>query len=150
MGKPIILEERSPPAIICDLTIFSSANMLLAEVLVLDGLAPSFVRLSSWLSLNYCTYLVLHLCVGSSSQYIWWDKFWISKKNSHFKQSSWNRNFVRRPSIQSFCLWHWLYLKLLHGFLSNFSYGFPWAICSYVFFLFLKKKKNFFFTFSLT
>ncbi len=51
------------------------------------------------------------------------------------QQSSLNRNssIVRRPSVR---LWHRLSLKLLHGFLSNFSCGFPWAICPDV----LKKK----------
>ena len=34
--------------------------------------------------------------------------------------------FVRRPSVH---LWHRLSLKLLHRFLSNFSFGFRWAIC---------------------
>ncbi len=43
-----------------------------------------------------------------------------------------------RPS--SARLWHWLSLKLLHGFLSNFSCGFPWAICPEFFFIFEKKK----------
>ena len=33
--------------------------------------------------------------------------------------------FIRRPSV---CLWHRLSPKLLHGFLSNFSCGFSWAI----------------------
>ncbi len=54
------------------------------------------------------------------------------------QQSSWNRNLsVVRPSV---CLWHRLSLKLLHGFLSNFSCGFPWAICRDVVFIFVKKK----------
>ncbi len=43
---------------------------------------------------------------------------------------------VRRPSVR---LWHRLSLKLLYGFLSNFSCGLPWAICPDVFFI-LKKK----------
>ncbi len=47
--------------------------------------------------------------------------------------------FVRRPS--SVRLWHRLSLKLLHGFLSNFSCGFPGAIGPDVFFIFEKKKK---------
>ncbi len=36
-------------------------------------------------------------------------------------------------------LWHRLSLKLLHGLLSNFSCGFPWAICPAFFFMFEKK-----------
>ncbi len=47
--------------------------------------------------------------------------------------------FVRRPSVVR--LWHRLSLKLLHGFLSNFDCGFPWAICPDVIFIF--EKKNF-------
>ncbi len=54
--------------------------------------------------------------------------------------------FVRRPSSvrpsfvrPSVRLWPRLSLKLLHGFLSNFSCGFPWAICPEVFFNFEKK-----------
>ncbi len=42
--------------------------------------------------------------------------------------------FVRRPSVR---LWHRSSLKSLHGFLSNFSCGFPWAICLDVFFFFI-------------
>ncbi len=38
---------------------------------------------------------------------------------------------VVRPS--SVRLWDRLSLKLLHGFLSNLSCAFPWAICSDVF-----------------
>ncbi len=64
------------------------------------------------------------------------------------QQSSWNRN----SSIVR--LWHRLSLKLLHGFLSNFSCGFPWAICPDGLFVFEKKIKilNFYeyFSFSLT
>ncbi len=53
--------------------------------------------------------------------------------------------FIWRLSIR---LWHRLSLKLLHGFLSNFSCGFPWAIGPYVFFFFFfffifEKKKSF-------
>ncbi len=39
---------------------------------------------------------------------------------------------VVRPSVRGpspVRLWHRLSLKLLHGFLSNFGCGFPWAIC---------------------
>ncbi len=50
---------------------------------------------------------------------------------------------VRRPS--SVRLWHRLSLKLLHGFLSNFGCGFPWAICPDVFWFFYA-----YFSFSLT
>ncbi len=46
---------------------------------------------------------------------------------------------VRRPSVR---LWHRLSLNFMHGFLSNFSCGFPWAICPDIFFIF-KKIKNF-------
>ncbi len=47
---------------------------------------------------------------------------------------------VRRPSVR---LWHQLSLNFMHGFLSNFSCGFPWAICPDVFFhFFLKKMKK--------
>ncbi len=53
--------------------------------------------------------------------------------------------FVRRPSLS---------LKLQHGLLSNFSCGFPWAICPDVFFFIFEKKNfdflGFFFSFSLT
>ncbi len=42
--------------------------------------------------------------------------------------------FVRRPSVVR--LWHRLSLKLLHGFLSNLSCGFPWAIWLEGFFFF--------------
>ncbi len=45
---------------------------------------------------------------------------------------------VIRPSVSQ------LSLNLMHGFLSNFSCGFPWAICSDVFLMFEKK---FFFDF---
>ena len=65
-----------------------------------------------------------------------------------------------RPS-SAVCLWHRLSLKLLHGFLSNFSLCFPWAIYAetffvclfvWVFFLVFEKKMNFYkyFSFSLT
>ncbi len=55
---------------------------------------------------------------------------------------------VRTSVHPSVCLWHQLSLKLLHGFLSNFSCGFSWAICldvfvQFFFFIF----KNFFFDF---
>ena len=50
---------------------------------------------------------------------------------------------VRRPSVVR--LWHRLTLKLLHGFLSDFSCGFPWTICPDFFSVF-NLKKNFFFT----
>ncbi len=49
---------------------------------------------------------------------------------------------VRRPSVV--CLLHRLSLKLLYGFLSNFSCGFPWAIFPDVFFIFEKKITNIF------
>ncbi len=55
---------------------------------------------------------------------------------------------VRRLAVR---LWHRLSLKLLYGFLSNFSFGFPWPICPDFVFIF-----NFFiffyeyFWFSLT
>ena len=42
-----------------------------------------------------------------------------------------------RPSVVR--LWHPLSLKLLYGFLSNFSSGFPWTVCPDVFFIFEKK-----------
>ncbi len=45
---------------------------------------------------------------------------------------------VCRPSDR---LWHQLSLNFMHGFLSNFSCGFPWAICPDIFFIF--EKKNF-------
>ncbi len=57
-----------------DLRIFSSASMLLAEIMVRCGLAPVSVRLSgvrpsSQLSLRQnCTYLVLTSSVGCSSR----------------------------------------------------------------------------------
>ncbi len=38
-----------------------------------------------------------------------------------------------RPSFVR--LWHRLSLKFLHGFFSNFSCGFPWAICPDGFFI---------------
>ncbi len=69
------------------------------------------------------------------------------------QQSSWNRNssvrpFVVRPSVSQ------LSLNLMHGFLSNFSCGFPWAIRSDVFFNFWKKNVFLifyeYFSFSLT
>ncbi len=46
--------------------------------------------------------------------------------------------FVRRPSSTrpSVRLWHQLSLTLLHGFLSNFSCGFPCSICPGGFFFF--------------
>ncbi len=48
------------------------------------------------------------------------------------QQSSWNRNSsVVRPS--AIRLWHRLSLKILHGFLSNVSCYFPWAISPEVF-----------------
>ncbi len=55
------------------------------------------------------------------------------------------------PSVR---LWRRLSLKLLHGFLSIFCCGFPWAICLDVFFIF-EKKRHFlifyeYFSFSLT
>ena len=54
----------------------------------------------------------------------------------HCQQSSWNPNSsIVCPS--SVHLWHRLALKLLHGFLSNFSFGFPFS--------FLKKKLFFIF-----
>ncbi len=60
------------------------------------------------------------------------------------QQSSWNRNSsVVRPSVR---LWHRLSLKLLYGFLSNFSCGFPWAISPDAVFQFWKKKIFWFFT----
>ncbi len=40
---------------------------------------------------------------------------------------------VVRPSVSQ------LSLNLMHGFLSNFSSGFPWAICPDVFIIFEKK-----------
>ncbi len=56
------------------------------------------------------------------------------------QQSSWNRNLsvvcrpsVVRPSVSQ------LSLNSLHGFLSNFSCGFPWAIRSDFFWIFQKK-----------
>ena len=53
------------------------------------------------------------------------------------QQCSWNwKSSGVRPSVR---LWHRLSLKLLHGFLSNFSCGFPWAICADFFFPFRKK-----------
>ncbi len=57
-----------------------------------------------------------------------WDHSLIFSSAWLCQQSSWNRNSfgVRRPSVR---LWHRLPLNLLHGFLSNFSSGFPWAIC---------------------
>ncbi len=66
------------------------------------------------------------------------------------QQSSWNRNssVVRASSVVR--LWHRLSLKLLHGFLSNFSCGFPWAICPDVCFSFLRKKNSEYFSFSVT
>ncbi len=55
------------------------------------------------------------------------------------QQSSWNRNLsVVRPSVSQ------LSLNFMHRFLSNFSCGFPWAICSDIFWIFEKK---FFFDF---
>ena len=63
---------------------------------------------------------------------------------------------VHEIEIRTSCvrLWHRLSLKLLHGFLSNFSCGFPWAICPDFFFLFIFDLFfNFFkeyFSFSLT
>ncbi len=57
------------------------------------------------------------------------------------QQSSWNRNsYVVRRMSYVVRPWHRLSLKLLHGLLSNFNCGFPWAICPDVFF-------NFFFLF---
>ncbi len=49
------------------------------------------------------------------------------------------RPSVVRPSVSQ------LSLNLMHGFLSNFSCGFPWAIRSDVFLIF--EKKFFFFDF---
>ncbi len=55
---------------------------------------------------------------------------------------------ISRPSVR---LWHRLSLNFMHGFLSNFSCGFPWAICPDVFFFFIfKKKKIEFFTIFFT
>ncbi len=49
--------------------------------------------------------------------------------------------FVRLSVVR---LWHRLSLKLLLGLVSNFSCGFPWAICPDVFFRLKKKKIEFF------
>ncbi len=77
--------------------------MLLAEIMVWCGLGPvSVVRHPSvrqvdylW---NYCTYLVLNLCVAFSSQYahiIFSSPTWLCQ------QSSWNQNLsVVRPSVR--------------------------------------------------
>ncbi len=51
--------------------------------------------------------------------------------------------FVRRPSVRPSV--SQLFLNLMHGFLSNFSCGFLWAIRSDIIFEFLKKKIFFFF-----
>ncbi len=59
------------------------------------------------------------------------------------QQSWWNRNSsVDRPSVVR--LWYRLSLKLLYGFLSNFTCGFPWAMPQEVFWIF---EKNIFFYF---
>ena len=44
--------------------------------------------------------------------------------------------FVRRPSVG---LWHRFSLNFMHEFLSNFSCGFPGAICPEEFLIFEKK-----------
>ncbi len=50
------------------------------------------------------------------------------------RPSSVVRPSVRPPVRPSVRPWHRLSLKLLHGLLSNFSSGFPWAISPDVFF----------------
>ena len=79
-------------------------------------------------------------------------KFWVSDFSEIFS-SAWLcqqlcHEIENRPSYV-IRLWHQLSLKLLHEFLSSFSYGFPWPICEDVF-IFEKTNLYEYFSFSLT
>ncbi len=95
---------------------------------VTPKLLKPFLHLVFFLTCNGNQLIVINRHIFSSA--------WLCQ------QSSWNRNLsVIRPSIR---LWHRLSPNFMHGFLSNFSCGFPWAICPDVLFHFWKKKLKFF------